>query len=308
MFETLIVQPIYNLLLFIYAYIPGHDFGIAIILFTLIVRFALWPLVRKQLHHSRAMRELQPDIKKIKKRTKGDRQKQSQLLMELYKEREINPFSSLGVLLLQLPILIALALVEDNVIDAEELKNADKDTVKSLNDEILVSVDEKGNTTRLIEGPFFEQKLFGKVDLSRRAIGDEGVYLPLLAIAVAAAVFQYYQSKQLTPDVGEKKKLKDILKASAEGKDTDQTDINEAMGRNMRIIFPFITGFFAATFPGSLALYWTSGSVIGFFQNRHILNQDVEEMSNVKVKVSDNDNKTKKSKKKKDKSSKKKKR
>src|SRR5258708_6392533 len=108
MFTTVIVQPIFNLLVLIYNLIPGHNFGLAIIIFTIIIRLLMWPLVRKQLHHAKAIRELAPDLKKIKAATKGNRQEESRLTMELYKERQINPFSSLGIVLVQTPILIGL--------------------------------------------------------------------------------------------------------------------------------------------------------------------------------------------------------
>src|SRR6185503_21187030 len=98
MFTTIIVQPIFNLLVLITALLPGHNFGLAIIVFTIIVRLLMWPLVRKQLHHAKAMRELAPELKKIKQSTKGNRAEESRLTMELYKEREINPFATLGVL------------------------------------------------------------------------------------------------------------------------------------------------------------------------------------------------------------------
>src|SRR3954466_3963454 len=107
-FTTLIIQPIFNLLVLIYAILPGHNFGLAIIIFTILVRLAMWPLVKKQLDHAKAMRELTPEIKKIKAAAKGDRKKESAMTMELYKEREINPFASLGIVLVQLPILIGL--------------------------------------------------------------------------------------------------------------------------------------------------------------------------------------------------------
>ncbi len=71
MFTTLIVQPIFNLLVFIYAILPGHNFGLALIIFTIIIRLLMWPLVKKQLHQARAMRELQPEIKKIKRPPKA---------------------------------------------------------------------------------------------------------------------------------------------------------------------------------------------------------------------------------------------
>src|SRR6185437_10265103 len=105
MFTTYIVQPIFNLLVLIYAILPGHNFGLAIIIFTIIVRLLLWPLVKKQLHQAKAMRKLQPELKRLKKEAKGDKQKESMMLMELYKERGINPFGSIGVLIIQLPIL-----------------------------------------------------------------------------------------------------------------------------------------------------------------------------------------------------------
>ena len=101
MFTDLIVQPLFNLLTFIYALLPGHNFGLALIIFTIIIRLLLWPLVKKQLHQAKAMRKFQPELKKIKQATKGNRQKESQMLMELYKERGINPFATFPVLIVQ---------------------------------------------------------------------------------------------------------------------------------------------------------------------------------------------------------------
>ena len=71
-FELFIVQPIFNLLLFIYSIIPYADFGFAIIIFTILIRFALWPLVVKQLHQVKAMRKIQPELARIKKASKGN--------------------------------------------------------------------------------------------------------------------------------------------------------------------------------------------------------------------------------------------
>src|SRR3954466_6466252 len=107
-FTTFIVQPIFNLLVLIYALIPGHNFGMAIIVFTVIVRLLMWPLVKKQLHQTKVMRKLQPEMKRIKKNAKGDRQKESQMLMELYKERGVNPFSAFPTLIVQFVVLIGL--------------------------------------------------------------------------------------------------------------------------------------------------------------------------------------------------------
>lgn len=67
LFEVVIVKPIFNLLVLIYGILPGHNFGLSIILFTIIVRLLMWPLVKKQLHQAKAMRSLQPELKRIKK-------------------------------------------------------------------------------------------------------------------------------------------------------------------------------------------------------------------------------------------------
>ena len=59
-FDLLIVQPIFNLLIGLYSIIPGGDFGVSLIIFTVLVRFALYPLIKKQLHQTQAMKKLQP--------------------------------------------------------------------------------------------------------------------------------------------------------------------------------------------------------------------------------------------------------
>ena len=107
-FYLLIVQPIFNLLIGLYAVIPGGDFGVSIIIFTILLRFALYPLVKRQLHQVKAMRRLQPELEKIKKLTKGDKKREGVLMMELYKKHGVNPFRSIGILIIQLPIFIAL--------------------------------------------------------------------------------------------------------------------------------------------------------------------------------------------------------
>ena len=84
MFESLIVQPIFNILVLIYSAIPGADFGIALIIFTIVVRFLMYPLLKKQLHQSRAMQKMQPELKKIQKQYKDNRQMQGMAMMELY--------------------------------------------------------------------------------------------------------------------------------------------------------------------------------------------------------------------------------
>ena len=108
MFETIIVNPIFNALMLIYSVVPGGDFGVAVIIFTVIIRLLMYPLVKNQLHQTKAMRKLQPQLAKIKKNAKGNKQVEAMQQMELYKRYGIKPLRSILMLFIQLPIFIAL--------------------------------------------------------------------------------------------------------------------------------------------------------------------------------------------------------
>jgi len=108
LFNTLLYTPFFNLLVFLYNTAAFNDFGIAIILLTLIIRFILSPLSIKTFKSQKALNQLQPRIKEIQEKFKNEPQKQSQVIMELYKQHKVNPFSGCLPLLIQLPILIAL--------------------------------------------------------------------------------------------------------------------------------------------------------------------------------------------------------
>lgn len=108
MFHTYIYNPIFQLLLFIYQNLAFHDFGIAVVFLTILVRIVLFPLFYKGAKDQAIMQKIQPQIKKIQEEQKGNTQEQGRLLMELYKKNKINPFSSIFLLLVQLPIFYAL--------------------------------------------------------------------------------------------------------------------------------------------------------------------------------------------------------
>lgn len=106
-FHESLSRPLFNLLVWIYNVVPGHDFGVAIVLVTVLLRTLLHPLSSKALKSQKALQELQPKIKEIQKKYK-DKQEQARAMTEFYKEHKVNPFSGCLPLLIQLPILIAL--------------------------------------------------------------------------------------------------------------------------------------------------------------------------------------------------------
>jgi len=107
-FNTVLYQPLFNALVLLYYYLPGHDFGVAIIVLTFIVWVIIYPLNLQSLRSQKALAEIQPRIKALQEKHKDDKTKQAQAMMELYKEAKINPFSGCLPLLIQLPVLLAL--------------------------------------------------------------------------------------------------------------------------------------------------------------------------------------------------------
>ncbi len=281
MFTTFIVQPIFNLLVLIYALLPGHNFGLSLIIFTIVIRVLLWPLLKKQLHQAKAMRALQPEIKRVKLAAKGDRQKESQMLMELYKERGINPFATFPTLIIQLVILIGLYSGLRRVISNPH--NLVTFAYPSL--QHLSWMKALSHNIHL-----FDNTLFGIVDLSRSAAGTAhgGVYWPAMVIVLGSAIAQYYQTKQLMPDDKEKRSLRTILKEASNGKQADQTEVNAAVGRSTRYLLPVMIFLFTVNLASALSLYWLVGGIVAFIQQGIVLRRDETEMEVIADKPSKN--------------------
>lgn len=104
--DIIIVRPIVNILFIIFNLVG--DFGLAIIIFTVIVKLAMWPLTKRQLHQTKLMRKIQPELAQIKKNCNGNRQLESLQTMDLYKRYNVKPFASIATLLIQLPIFVAI--------------------------------------------------------------------------------------------------------------------------------------------------------------------------------------------------------
>jgi len=273
LFDTLIVQPIFNLLVAIYGVIPGGDFGISLIIFTIIVRFLMWPLVKKQLHQTKVMRAIQPELKKIKAKAKGNKTLEGQLMMELYRERGVNPFGAIGLLIVQLPIFIALFRVI-------QIMTTQRDQIGAFTYDFLEKL---GPIQQIINDPKheFNETLLGIVNLTQHALGSNGVNIALIILAVVAAGLQFWQSKQITPEPTEKKRLRDIMSASAKGQQVDQSEVSAIMSQRMIFLFPLITLVVALYLPGALVLYYAVSSGVAVIQQHIVLNRDVEEMEDI---------------------------
>lgn len=243
MFNTIFVYPFLNLLTVIYGVVPGHDFGVAVIIMTLIIRFALWPLTGKQLHSQKKMQALQPEITKIKAQAGGDRQKESAMLMELYKEKEINPFSACLPALFQFPFLIALYFVF----------RLGTEGVDKFAPHLYSFVANIPYIKDIIANPHvFNPKLFGVVSMAQ----------PSIVLAILAGLTQYVQVKMITPK-------------------TQAKDAQSKITANMTLMFPAMTIFIAWNLPAALPLYWLVANLVAIFQQKFIMSQETEKMEEV---------------------------
>jgi YidC/Oxa1 family membrane protein insertase len=236
MWDTIIITPFTNVLLFIYTTL-GQNFGVAIILFTLLVRIITHPLMVSQIKGGQAMQDLQsnPRYKEIQEKYKNDKEKLAQEQAALLKELGVNPFGSCLPLLIQFPIIIGLyqSLYKAMANTPLDLYNLTRHLYSFM------------DITRLL--PINNQFLW--MDLSqpeRLVVSFLPFSIPVMAIVVMATT--YVQSKLITPPPANPQ---------------DQTAM---MSNMMNLYMPFLMGYMGLTLASGLSLYFIVSNVFGILQ------------------------------------------
>lgn len=227
LFFTILYQPMFNLLVWLYDVLPGNDVGFAIIALTLILKLILAPLSHKTLQSQRAMQALQPKIAELKVQYKDEREKLAKAMMELYKNEKVSPFSSCLPLLIQLPILIVLYKVLMDGLGAANFSY------------LYTFVANPGH----IDGIFLNA-----FDLTA----------PNILLAVLAGAAQFFQVKMLP-----KQKPPMAVQGKEVAKDEEMMI---AMNRSMIYFMPILTVVIGASLPGGLALYWLVSNLFSIGQ------------------------------------------
>ena len=237
LFNEIVYRPLYNLLIFVYNIMPWSDFGIAIVLVTIIIKFLLIPLSRKQIESQKKMQVMQPEIKKIQEKYKNDKEKQSRALMEFYKTNKTNPFSGCLPVIFQLIFLIAIYRVLFNISETGLVVNGQ---------ELYAFVSNPGQINQTFLGIINLAKAidFGNLTLS---------LIPHFLLVIAAAAAQYFQTKMLMPK-----------QAPSNGQ--SKPDMAQMMSKQMLYLGPFLTLFIGIKFPAGLALYWLVSTVFAIIQ------------------------------------------
>ncbi len=224
LWTEIIIRPMLNTLLVLYV-IFFHNMGIAIIMFTVLVRLVTMPLTLKQIRQMRAMSELQPRMKEVQERYGGDRSRVSQETMKMYREAGVNPIGCLGPLVIQMPILIGLfrVLIQTLFVNPDDLV--------SLADKLypwitFVSIYEAAPLNNL----FFGMNL---------AEPDPTKFV--LPVLVAASTW-VQQKMTMTPSL----------------------DPRQQSSQNMmQWMIPLFLGVFSLGWPSGLPLYWIVSNIIG---------------------------------------------
>jgi YidC/Oxa1 family membrane protein insertase len=228
------------------------DIGIAIILLTIVMRIPLIPLFRSQTVSQKQMQLLQPELREIARRYKGDRNKISQMQRELYTERGVNPLSGCLPLLLQLPLLfIMYQVIRDG------LTNYDVTPMLTVFGQKLVDISCPA-TPEIVNGlvkPCINTTVawLGGLDVGQPHV-DWSIPLivfdfPVSYIAIVSAVLQVFQSRMTLPPL-----------------DPANPDPNARITRQTMLFLPIIFIFYAALLPSGLYIYYIASTVISIIQ------------------------------------------
>jgi YidC/Oxa1 family membrane protein insertase len=232
--HTFFFDPVYNGLVYFIDVVPGGDVGIAIIFITVVVKFILLPFSLSAARTQLAMREIEPKMKEIKEKYKGKREEQARKTMELYKEAGLNPFSSIFLLLIQFPIIIALYLA---------VYRGGGVPLPDINMELLYA---------FIPSPETVNMLFvGIVDVAARS-------LPLAALA---GITQFIHTHLSLP----KQKPRE---PNAEPNFKD--DFARSMHLQMRYVMPLLIFVVAYTISAAIALYFTVSNITAIAQEYYV--------------------------------------
>lgn len=231
--NLLILDPMINLLLWIYSLIG--NFGVAIIIFTILIKLVTFPLTAKQLKSSQAMAELQKssEWQEIQKKYKDNREKLAQEQMRIYQEKGISPFGSCLPLIIQFPVIIGLyqAVIRALSVTPVQLLDLSKHVYPITNVANLIPIN----------------KEFLWMDLTQpERLVIFGLPIPLLTILVV--VTTYLQQKLMVmPSTG-------------------SNDQSAQMSKMMNLYMPFLMGWIAYTLNAGLALYFVVTNLVGIIQ------------------------------------------
>ena len=230
-FTAVVYKPLYNGLIFLLSFIPHGDVGAAIILFTIIIKLVLFPLSHRSIRVQKQMKQLEPELQKIKEKYKDDKNEQAKQTMALYQEKDLNPLAGIFALFIQIPILIGLY----QIFRGTGLPHIDPTLLYSF-----------------VHAPMqVTMQFLGFLDVSTKSI----------VLAVLAGATQYLQVSYSLPPTP--------ARTSAEpGSFSDE--LGRAMNTQSRYILPVFTFLIAWSVSGAISLYLITSNLFAIGQELYV--------------------------------------
>ena len=231
-FNVVFYNPIYNALVALVAFIPGGDVGVAVIVVTIVIRLLLLPFSLSAARTQRAMKVLEPKIKELKEKHKGNKEKEALGTLALYKEAQVNPFASILTVFIQIPVLLALYWV---------FYYEPFSTVSAINMTRLYPFTSIPHTVSL--------QFLGLISVTGKS----------MVLAILAGLTQFLQAHMA---------LSGTMKPS--GDKGMQNDFQRVMGMQLKYVFPFIIGAISYSTSGAIALYFITTNCVGALQELYV--------------------------------------
>lgn len=230
LFHNFFYAPLYNGLILFISILPFHNVALAVILFTCIIKVIIFPLSLQSIKTQFEMKQIEPEINDIKVKYKDNKQLQAEKTMQLYKDKGINPFAGIFLMLIQLPILIALYWV----FLKGGLPNIDQSTIYSF--------------TKIPE--VINMNFFGTSVLDKSIL-----------FALFVAITQFLQMQFTIP--------KSVKKESKENPSFSD-ELARSMSMQMKYVMPVIMFFIAKSFPLVVSLYLITSSLFAIGQELYV--------------------------------------
>lgn len=247
-FTIILVQPLTNGLILFYK-VLGQNLGIAILVFSLVLVFLLRPLTKPYMQSMKRIKEMEPQLAKLRKKFGTDKLKMSQAQAELYKQNKINPTAGCLPYILQFVILIALF----NVFNTALARSGD--VTANLNKRLYAPLQFSQGQT--INTKFLYMDINQPDKLNKLIPGLPDIIPGIFVIL--AAIAQFLSVKIMAPYISEEQKIAKKTKSQTD-------DMQVAMQSSMTYMLPLMTLYFGLTFQSGLALYWLVFSVVNVWQ------------------------------------------
>ena len=233
--HTFFFDPIYNSLVFFIDIAPNADVGLAIIATVIFVKSLLLPISIKATKTQKVMREIEPKLKEIKEKYKDKREEQAKAMLEIYREAKINPFASLLLFIIQIPILIALYF---------SVYSGGGIALPAINVDLLYSF--------LPIPDIVNMNFLELIDIKDKS----------LLLAVLAGLTQFWQVKIMMPVLAPRDP-----NAAPDFKE----DFMRNMNIQMRYVMPVIIALVSYTLSAAIALYFVVSNLFAVAQEYYVI-------------------------------------